>query len=46
MQQSRVCVVEMSYLRGACGMTRWDGESNAGICNGCDKGVCAVVKKC
>ncbi len=23
-----VCVVEMSYLRGACGVTRWDGLSN------------------
>ncbi len=27
-QQSRVCAVEMSYLRGACGVTRWEGESN------------------
>ncbi len=26
-QQSRVCTVEMSYLRGACGM-RWDELNN------------------
>ncbi len=23
-QQSRVCAVEMSYLRGACGVSRWE----------------------
>ncbi len=27
-QQSRVRTVEMSYLRGACGVSRWDGLSN------------------
>ncbi len=27
-QQSRVRAVEMSYLRGACGVSRWDGLSN------------------
>ncbi len=27
-QQSRVCAVEMSYLREACGVSRWDGLSN------------------
>ncbi len=27
-QQSRVRAVEMSYLRGACRVARWDGESN------------------
>ena len=27
-QQSRERAVEMSYLRGVCGMTRWEGESN------------------
>ncbi len=26
-QQSRVHAVEMSYLRGACGVSRWDGLS-------------------
>ncbi len=30
-QQSRVRAVEMSYLRGACGVTRWDGESNESV---------------
>ncbi len=27
-QQSRIQAVEMSYIRGACGVSRWDGESN------------------
>ncbi len=27
-QQSRVHAVEISYLRGACGVSRWDGLSN------------------
>ncbi len=27
-QQSRVHAVEMSYLRGACGVSRWDELSN------------------
>ncbi len=27
-QQLRVCAVEMSYLRGACGVSRWDGLSS------------------
>ncbi len=27
-QQSRVHPVEMSYLRGACGVSNWDGLSN------------------
>ncbi len=30
-QQSRVCDVEMSYLRGACGVNRWDGVHNESI---------------
>ncbi len=24
--------VEMSYLRGACGVNRWDGVSNESVC--------------
>ena len=32
--QSRVHAVEMSYLRGACGMTGWDGESNESMYEG------------
>ncbi len=27
-QQSRIQAVEMSYMRGACGVSRWDGKSN------------------
>ncbi len=27
-QQSRVQAVVMSYMRGACGVSRWDRESN------------------
>ena len=23
--------VEMSYLRGACGVTRWEGENNESV---------------
>ncbi len=30
-QQSRVRAVEMSYLRGACGVMRWDDESNESV---------------
>ena len=27
-QQARVRAVEMSYIRGACGITKWDLESS------------------
>ncbi len=27
-QQSQIQAVEVSYMRGACGVSRWDGESN------------------
>ncbi len=40
-QQSRVCAVEMSYLRGACGVTRWEGESNESVYERCGMGTCA-----
>ncbi len=30
-QRSRVQAVEMSYLRGACGVSRMDGMSNDGV---------------
>ncbi len=30
--QPRVRAVEISYLRGACGVARWDGESNESVC--------------
>ena len=40
----------MSYLREACGVTRWEGESNESICKRCGMGPysngvkCGVVK--
>ncbi len=40
-QQSRVRAVEMSYPRGACGVTRWEGESNESVCERCGMGTCA-----
>ncbi len=30
-QQYRVTAVEISYLRGACGETRWEGEDNGSV---------------
>ncbi len=42
--------VEMSYLRGACGVSRWDGLSNGSVFERCGKrghggGVgCGVVE--
>ncbi len=30
-QQSRIRAVEMSYIRGACGVSGWDGESNESV---------------
>ncbi len=34
-QQSRVRALEMSYLRGACGVSRWDGLSYANVYERC-----------
>ncbi len=34
-QQSRVRAVEMSYLKGACGVSRWDGLSRASVYERC-----------
>ncbi len=34
-QQSRVCAVEMGYLRGACEVNRWDGVSNENVYERC-----------
>ena len=41
-QQSRVCVVKMSYLRAACGVTRWEGDSNESVYERCDMGTHAM----
>ncbi len=45
-QQSRVRPVEMSYLRGACGVTRWDGESNESMYERCEMGSQANGVNC
>ncbi len=34
-QQSGVCAVEMSFLRGACGVSRWYGLSNENVYERC-----------
>ncbi len=36
-QQSRVRAVEMSYLRGACGVNRWGNEREKCV-YGCEEG--------
>ncbi len=33
-----VHAVEMSYLRGECGVTRWDGDSNESVYERCTRG--------
>ncbi len=38
--------MEMSYLRWACGVTRWEGESNESVYERCDMGACASGVKC
>ena len=45
-QQSRVHAVEISYLRGACGVTRWEGDSNKSVYESCSMRPCANVVKC
>ncbi len=45
-QQSRVHAVEMSYLRGVCGVTRWDGVSNENVYERCDVIVCGSGVGC
>ncbi len=35
-QQLRVRAIEMSYLRGSCGVNRWDGLSNENVYERCD----------
>ncbi len=50
-QRSRVQVVEMSYLRSACGVRRMDGMSNEsvyecfGMCHGGEGKKCGVVEE-
>ncbi len=44
MDQGRA--VEISYVRGACGVTRWDGESNESVHERCGTGSQANGVKC
>ena len=45
-QNSRVRAVEMSYLRRACSVTRWQVESNESVNEGCGMGTCENRVKC
>ncbi len=38
--------MEISYLRGTCGVTRWDGESNGSMYDRCGMGSDANGVKC
>ncbi len=44
--QSRVHAIEMCYLRVACGVTRWEGESNESVNERCIMEACASGVKC
>jgi len=41
-----VCAVEMSYIRGACGLSRWDGESNVNVYENFGMGATAKGVDC
>ncbi len=45
-QQSKVHAVEMSYLRGACGVTRCEGDSYGNMYGRYGMGACANGMKC
>ncbi len=45
-QRSRVQAVEMSYLRSACGVSRWDRESNEDTYRRCGMSETAVGVDC
>ncbi len=45
-QRSRVQALEMSYLRGACGVSRMDGVSIESVCEHCGMCHVGVGKKC
>lgn len=34
--------VEMRFLRGACGLAKWSGDSNAYVCERCGTGEKAI----
>ena len=39
-QKLRVSAVEISYLRGTCGMTRWEDKSNESMYEKCGMEPC------
>ena len=41
-----MCGVEMSDLRGACGIIRWECESNESVNEKCGVGPCTNKVKC
>lgn len=45
-QQSTAHAVERSYLRRACNVTRWYGESNESGYERCGMGTCAMEVNC
>ena len=45
-QLSIVCAIQMRYLIGACGMTRWEGENSGSVHDRCGMKICALEVKC
>ncbi len=45
-QQTRIRTVDMSYIRGACGVSRWDKESNENMYERFCMGVTAKGVDC
>ena len=41
-----MCDMKMSYLRGACNVTRWEGDSNESVYKRCGMGPCVNGVKC
>ncbi len=44
-QQPKVCATKISYLRRACGVKGWDGESDEGMHEKCGMGTCKLSMK-
>lgn len=45
-QQSRTPSVEITYTRGSCEVSRWDGESNKGVYENLGVGVTTIGVGC
>ncbi len=43
---SRECILEMNYLRGACGVTKWNGVSNENVYERCGMERCGSGVRC